>query len=307
MAKKAQNKSTGYQTQDSRYTSNQQQRQNDTQQQRQQQQQTSSFDPYAAAGDNARLGLTTAMARFRDGGLTPQAFGSMVGDQSLNTLQAQEGLARTARDNQITGQAQDAWSGMLNADPYAGIDAVQENALRAAMPSAASYFGNSGMLNSSVAGEGMGEAAARAVAPIHFDAYNQDQNRRLQAMSMAPQMQQMSYADDMMLGQVGQMQDARTQALLDDEARQYYESGNRNYENLQRLMGLSLPAAGIGGTSTSSGMSMGNQYGSSYGTNTGSGTQHMTGSSMDVSKQSPGVMSTLGGLLSAGSTLGGLF
>ena len=161
------------------------------------------------------------------------------------TLEArQRAFDRAFEGNPYAAPTAEAFGGIAGGDPYERLDAVKEQALRDALPAAASYFQNSGMLNSSVAGERIGEAAARAVAPIEYNAYNADRGRQLQAMSMAPQLANLSYLDDEMMAQVGRAQDARSQAVLDDQAQLYYQTEDQDFNELARLSDMAM---GFGG------------------------------------------------------------
>jgi ferric-dicitrate binding protein FerR (iron transport regulator) len=217
---------------------------------KQKQSQNAVSEPWSAAQPLLRDALTSTATLMGSNRLTPAPFGSRLADESQATLDARAGMSATAAANPVSGTTIDAYTDMVGGDPYARIDAVQENALREALPAAASYFENSGMLNSSVAQEHLAETAARAIAPIHYDAFNQDQNRRLQAMSMAPQMHDLAYADDERLARVGMSEDARSQQVLDDQAALHYETQDRGYQSALRAMQMGAMAGGLGGTQT---------------------------------------------------------
>ncbi len=217
---------------------------------KQKQSQNAVSEPWTAAQPLLRDALTSTATLMGSNRLTPDPFGSRLADESQATLDARAGMAATAGVNPVSGATIDAYTDMVGGDPYARIDAVQENALRSAMPAAASYHANAGMLNSSTAQEHLAETAARAVSPIHFQAYENDQNRRLQAMSMAPQMQGLAYADDQMLARVGASEDMRAQQVVDDQAALHYETEDRGYQSALRAMQMGAMAGGLGGTQT---------------------------------------------------------
>ena len=216
----------------------------------QKQSQNAVADPWGPSQDTLKAALNGTLTAYKGGYITPDPFGSRLAGESQATLDARSGMAATAGNNPVTGATLGAYQDMVGGDPYARIDEVQENALREAMPAAASYFQNSGMLNSSVAQEHLAETAARAIAPIHYDAFNQDQNRRLSAMSMAPQMHGLAYADDQMLARVGASEDVRAQQVVDDRAALHYEIEDRPYQAAMRAMGMGATAGGLGGTQT---------------------------------------------------------
>lgn len=197
---------------------------------------------------------------YEAGNLTPSPFGPRLAGESAQTLASRQGMASTATSgNPITGAVTDAYGNMVGGgNTYGGLDAVREQALRQSLPAAASYFSNSGMLNSSVAGEGMAEAAARAIAPIEFGAHENAQSRALSAMSLAPQLAGMPYYDDQMLGRVGGMYDMRAQQELDDQAALYYETQDQPYQDIARASGLAMGYGGMGGTQSGSNTSRSN-------------------------------------------------
>lgn len=216
---------------------------------------------------------------YQAGNLTPQPFGSRLADESAYSQQARQTIADTAMGgNPITAPTQAAYADIVGGDPYQRLDAVTQQAMRDVMPATASYFADSGMLNSSIAGERMAEAAMGAVAPIHFGAYNQDQNRRVSAMSMAPQMAGLSYLDPQMLNEAGMMENQRAQAELDDAAALYYETADRPYQDIARASQLGMGFGGLGGTQ----------------------------SGYSKQQQDPGYMSIIGGMMKPASLLGGI-
>ena len=153
--------------------------------------------------------------------------------------------------NPITPQAQGAFGDFMNADPYRDLDLLKANALGDIMPAAMSRFSGAGMLDSTLAADAAGRAATQAIAPFEYGAWNQQQNRKLDALGMAPSLAMSSYLDPMMLGQAGLQQDAFSQSLIDAEMAKYYEGANQPYDELQRAASLAMGFGGMGSTSTS--------------------------------------------------------
>ena len=212
------------------------------------------------------------------GNLTPQPFGSRLAGESPYTTQARDQMANRAMGgNPVVQQSMDAFGSITN--PYGDLDRVKEAALRQALPEAASYYQNAGMLNSSIAGEGMAEAATRAIAPIDYGAYESAQNRALSGLSLAPQMADLAYHDDQMLARAGASADARAQASLDDEAALYYETQDQPFQNVSRFSNAALGFGGAGGSTT--------------------GTQ--------ANSSQSGILGILGGLAKIGGTVAPLF
>lgn len=209
--------------------------------------------PWGPAQPLLQAGLDEAMQLYRAGQLTPTPYGNRLAEESPYSQIARNGMAAQAMlGNPAVKAAMPAYTNMLNADPYAELGAVEDQALARAVPAAAGYFENSGMMNSSLAGRGIGEAAAGAIAPIKFGAYNDAQNRRLSALGMAPAMADLNYNDARMLTAAGAMDDARRQAEKDANVAAYYEAADAPYQNLQRLSSIGLGFGGAGGSMSGS-------------------------------------------------------
>lgn len=207
--------------------------------------------PWGAAQPLLKKGLAQADALYDAGQLTADPYtGQRVADLSPETIAARSNIAAIAGNNPITGAATDAYTSMLSGSGYSNLDAVKQAALNSVLPSVSAQFSNAGMLNSSVAGQRMAEAATQAIAPIEYGAWENDQNRRLSLLGMAPQMQGLQYADNQMLGQIGAANDMRAQQLLDSDIAAYYETADRPYTDLQRLSGLAMGYGGMGGNTS---------------------------------------------------------
>jgi len=120
------------------------------------------------------------------------------------------GAARSASN--LTQDARQSLRGFMDGDVYRDLDAVRSNALGAAMPAAMAQFDMSGMGNSSLMADAAGRAAAEAIAPIEYGAWNEAQNRGLRATALAPSIGQMGMLGPGMMGQVGAARDARLMA-----------------------------------------------------------------------------------------------
>lgn len=206
-------------------------------------------EPWKAAQPLLQRGLTEAERLYDAGQLTPDPYtGPRVAGQSALTQQGLSMLGGLGANNPITGAATGAYTDMLSADPYRDLDLVKQSALADILPAARSAFSNAGMLNSSIAGDAISGAAARAIAPIEYGAFENQQNRRLSLLGMAPQMQGLGYQDAAAQIGAGQQQDAYNQSLIDADMARYYETENRPYDDLQRLSGLAMGYGGLGGT-----------------------------------------------------------
>lgn len=140
---------------------------------------------------------------------------------------------------------------MMGGQPgFAGMQGVRDNILGGAIPAAASMFSGSGMTNSSAAMDGVGRAATEALAPFEYGAYENAQNRAMQAAGMMPGMEQASYLPFQMQGQVGAQQDAMSQAMADAEMKKYYEGQGQEAANFQPYLNAIMGLGGMGGSSS---------------------------------------------------------
>lgn len=207
-------------------------------------------DPWGPAQPLLKSGLDRAQEMFDAGTLTPDPFGSKLAPESAWSSNARDMMANIATSgNSVIPDAQEAYRGVLNSS-FDGLDAVEDAALRKAVPAAASYFEKSGMLNSTTAAEGIGEAAARAVAPIKYDAYNRDRATTLGALGMAPGMADLAYGDARALASAGAAADVRNQMELEDDYATYMEAEDADYNDLTRVAQLGMGYGGVGGTSS---------------------------------------------------------
>lgn len=236
---------------------------------------TTNADPWEAVQpqlkDLARQGQRLA----NNGGFAADPYqGSRVGGFG-NTSQEAMGMIRSMARDGAPGidTAINTLTGMMNGTGYSDLATVKKNALGSAIPAATAMFSGSGLADSTMAMDTVGRAAAEAVAPIDYGAWQDQQNRALSAAGMMPQMEQARYIPAQMLQSVGTMQDLMRQARIDSRMEKYYEKEMQNAENLRGYAGLLTPLGGMGGQSNS------------------------------VTKESPGIMDILG----TGLQLFGLF
>lgn len=211
-------------------------------------------DPWAAAQPYLKQAMGQGADLFAQGGFAPEPYsGDRVagfGDMS----QISQGAAAYQASQNAPGVQQGNATLMSMMNPQgqeARLDAVKQNALGSAIPAAVAQFAGSGMGNSTMAMDTVGRAATEAVSPYDYNAYQQEQGRALQAAGMAPQLEQASYIPSQMLGAVGSMQDAQTQAEIDAQMQQYYEGQNRDVNALDRYSQMLLGYGGQGGQQSS--------------------------------------------------------
>lgn len=173
--------------------------------------------------------------RFADLNQSQQLGLGMMQDRALNgpnTL----GNAEGALNQMISGQS----------NPYldAMVNKAQANVLgnaRAADVRSGS-FGNTGVAE--MAARQMGEVATN----MYGQAYESDAGRRMQAIGMAPQINQAGYAPGETLFKAGQVQQDQQQQGLDFNYGQFQESQNLPYKQLAAMAGVFN--SGLGGTTT---------------------------------------------------------
>lgn len=251
---------------------------------------TSKAEPWAAAQPYLLDAMKTASNMFGNEGFAADPYqGQRVAKYGTNTANAFQGiLDQAAGGAPGIGAARDTLMGIMNGTGYSNMQGVRDNILGGAIPAATSMFSGSGMTNSSAAMDGVGRAATEALAPFEYGAYENQQNRMMQAAGMMPGIEQAAYLPMQMQLQVGQMQDAKRQQLIDANMAKYYEGENQGLNNfngyLNAIMGLggmgssgsqTAPVPGTGlGSAITGGLGM---YGSLLGAGLSGGTAGLGG------------------------------
>lgn len=209
---------------------------------------------------------------FQSGGLTPQPLGGSMSDETLRSMQmisnqANAGAPNIDRANGYLGTMMDPYGYMpsLAWNPGEQMammgNAIQNDVMDDVIPSAVSQFAGSGMGNSTLAMDTVGDAASTAVtnaiAPYWNAAldrssanFNAAADRGMTAAQMAPGMEMASYMPAQMLGQVGSQIDSHEEAMANAPIQ-----GFNNY--LANIMGLG--GMGSTGSYTKPGPSTGQQ------------------------------------------------
>lgn len=214
---------------------------------------TQKADPWGPTREPFKRAIRQASDLFGDGGFMPDVYGGdRVAGFGDTSQMGQDMLLGAAGTPGASGVAQSRLTQMMNPDyTSAQLDAVKENALGSAIPAATSMFSGSGMLNSTMAMDTVGRAAAEAVAPYEYGAYENAQGRALSAAGMAPEIDRATYLPGTMVSGVGSAQDAMRQAEIDAAMSQFYEGANPELQNLQGFSNFLLPISGQGGSSSS--------------------------------------------------------
>lgn len=211
-------------------------------------------EPWAPAQGALKGVLGDAQSLYQSGGFQIDPFqGNRVAGFSAPTQQSHQMISQLAGGPNLSQQAGSTLSGLMDPSQYgAGLEGVKQEALGSAIPAAAAQFSGSGLTDSSTAQQGVGRAAAQAVAPIEYQAYNQAQNRALQAAGMSPAIQQASYLPAQMLGQIGGQQQQQDQAQIDAQRSLYQEQQRAPIAGLENYAALIGGIGGQGGLTTGS-------------------------------------------------------
>lgn len=214
---------------------------------------TQKADPWSATQGGLKSAISAANLMFDNGGFAPSVYeGQRVAGFGDTSNLGMDMTIDAAMNPNATSSAQSQLIRMMNPDYTSErLKAVKENALDSAIPAATSAFSGSGMLNSSMAMDTVGRAAAEAVAPYEYGAFENAQNRALSAAQSAPAIDRGTYLPGAMVTGVGGAQDAMRQAEIDAAMRQFYEGANPELQNLQGFSNFLLPISGQGGTTSS--------------------------------------------------------
>lgn len=181
-------------------------------------------------------------------------------------------------------------------DYGAGLQGARDAVLDQVIPEATAALSSSGMLDSSLGADFLTRSASSALAPIEYNALEQERNRQTGLLSQANQEaftreqealgRGVTLADQIMtqgqraavaapqtaqLGQIpgqnlfnaGLQQQTMDQRALDSQIGAYYEAANQPYADLERYSALTLGYGGQGGTSTSNSSGGGTSTGQS--------------------------------------------
>jgi hypothetical protein len=197
--------------------------------------------PLANTYTNKAIGLSNqgytpyVGQRYADLNTTQQLGIGMVQDRALNGSQTMNN-AESALNQTIGGQS----------NPY--LDAMVNKAQGSVLGNANAAGARSGSFGNS----GIAEQAARQMSDVatsmYGGAYENDANRRLQAIGMAPTFGNRAYTDAQQLMGAGQAMQDQKQQNLDFNYGQFQEASNLPYKNLAAMSGVF--GSGLGGEST---------------------------------------------------------
>ena len=176
---------------------------------------------------------------------TGQRFADLNGTQQsgLGMIEQRAGdgrsivnTAENALSQQIAGGANPYLDAMVNKAQMSALGAGQQAGVRSGS------FGNSGIA----------EATAKQVGDIatnmYGQAYESDAGRRMQAIGMAPTINQAGYQDAQQMLNAGQIRQDQQQQGMDFGYQQFQEAANKPFKDLSAMAGVF--GSGLGGQST---------------------------------------------------------
>ena len=197
--------------------------------------------PLANAYTNKAISLSNQPFQAYGG----QRFADLNQTQNLGIGMIQE---RALGGSQTMNNAEHSLNQMMNGqqNPYldAMVNKAQANVLGNANAAGArsGSFGNSGIVQQ--AAKQMGDVATS----MYGGAYENDANRRLSAMQLAPTFGNAAYQDGQQLLNAGQMMQDQQQQNLDFGYQQFQDATNLPYKHLAAMSGVF--GSGLGGSST---------------------------------------------------------
>lgn len=221
---------------------------------------TQKADPWKPSRPYLKRAMRDAERLYRSDRMSAQPYsGDRVADLSDATHQGMAGIMQAADDTSLIDGAGGALTRMMNPEDYsARLEGVKNNALGSAIPAAVAMFSGSGMANSSQAMDHVGRAATEAVAPYEYDAFNRAEGRALQAVGMAPGIDEARYTPMQRMLGVGALQQDQEQREIDADMAAHYEAGNRRGNDLERYTSMLMGYGGQGqSSSTTTGQTAG--------------------------------------------------
>lgn len=212
-------------------------------------------DPWQGAQGSMTRALQAARHRFENGDLRVQPYqGQRVAPFSGNTQTARHNLFNLP-DTMSQAAVSNLDSMIDGGEVYRDFDRIRSTVADDVKANLASTFAG-GAINSGLAGDTYTRALGDALAGVEYGAWDNAQNRRLSALSMAPQFAREQFNQNVDQAQarlgVGQMQDARAQAIIDANMDLHNERETAGINELREFANLSAMMGGMGGSSSTS-------------------------------------------------------
>lgn len=206
--------------------------------------------PYAAAQPLIDQGLSDAQQMYDSGGfnITPYQ-GDLVADPTALQQAAYSAAPGVAMGAMQGGQA--AQAGLMRAlDPNIRSDAygqVRQNVIDTIMPSINSSFAGSGMTGSTLHAQNLAKGLSAGLAEVDNRAFQQGEQRALQAAAMMPGINQSLTQPISFLRDVGGEQQQQAQAEINAAALRDQQAKTADLNALQDYLALSTGAGGMFG------------------------------------------------------------
>jgi hypothetical protein len=215
---------------------------------------TQKADPWAPAQPFILEGLNDASELYKAGGfnITPYE-GDMVAGYDPMRAQADAGV-QTAYGNAMNwaNQGQQTLSGMMDPNARsAGWNQVVQNTINGIMPGINSSFGGSGMTGSGLHAQNLAKGLSAGVADIENQAWQQNQNRALQAAGMLPQMAGMQFNAADALRAAGVDRQQQTQQEISADVLKDQQAKTSELSAIQNYLALTSGLGGQFGSQTS--------------------------------------------------------
>jgi len=207
--------------------------------------------PFEPAIPGITAGLKRANRMFKNGGFQVDPFqGRLVaGFDPLRRASIQQAPGVT---NQALGSAGNAF-GALNRqlDPsqaLSGIQGVQQNVIESLLPAINSSFAGSGQTGSSLHAQNLAKGLASGLAAPTFDAFNQAQNRSLQAAGLLPTVGAGAFDALRSQSQLGAGRQGQRQDIINANVARNQQRQQAPIDAIQNFLALTTGAGGVGGT-----------------------------------------------------------
>lgn len=209
--------------------------------------------PYEAAQPLIDQGLADARAMYDAGGfnITPYQ-GDLVADRTAyqNAADAASPMAVMGAMG-AAGAGQGALTRAMDPTARSGAwDQVRQNVIADIMPSINASFAGSGMTGSTLHQQNLAKGLAAGLANVEADAWQQGENRALQAASMVPGMNNAQFGALDYLRDVGAGQQAQQQREIEANVFQDQQRQTAELAALQDYLALSSGAGSMFGVSS---------------------------------------------------------
>ena len=204
--------------------------------------------PWQPAQGALRDVIGQGQQMYESGGFQVDPYqGQRVADFSPDTVAAMQGMTGGSA---VTPMAMGAYSDFLGGGQgNPAFDQMRASAIKDTKAALGSTLAGGG-LNTGLGAEMFGRGLGEAIGGLDYGAYENMQNRKMQALGMSPQMQGLGQQDLRNQLQAGGMQDIRAQNVIGADMAKYYEGQNAPIDALSRYGNLSAMMGGMGGTST---------------------------------------------------------